>query len=377
MRANLERHLQRIWSGHREEPLTLAGHLFYWFLIPFAVLWSSLVWGRRWLAGIGLLRCRRLSGVQVVSIGNITVGGTGKSPLVAGLAATLSGTGRTVAVISRGYGALKRASGPLLVSDGSGPITTPREAGDEPVMMAEALEVPVIVSRDRLLGARLARDRYDAEVVILDDAFQHLAISRDLNVVLLEASDPFGNGWTLPAGKLREPLSALKAADLFVLVHRGDVIEPTPDRLKGLLRAFSRNAMIIDALLGIRGLRKLGRKLDQSGGEELTGLNDVAGRPVILVSGIGTPRYFEEEVAAGGLPVVEHLAFRDHHRYDEDDVERIGARFLASGAELLLTTAKDERKLVRAGLTDVVGEAWVAEVSFEARFLEHVSGMLT
>jgi tetraacyldisaccharide 4'-kinase len=373
MRSNLERHLRRIWTGHREEPLALPVLLFYWFLIPFSVLWSSLVWGRRWLAGIGLMRCRRLSDVQVVSIGNITVGGTGKSPLVAGLAGILSERGVAVAVVSRGYGALKRASGPLLVSDGSGPISTPGEAGDEPVMIAEALPIPVIVSRDRYLGARLARDRYDAAVVILDDAFQHLAVSRDLNVVLLEAADPFGNGWALPAGKLREPLSAVKAADLFVLVHRGGEIDPVPDRLKGLLRAFSRNAMIIDALLGIRGLRKLGER----SGEEMTALDELSGRPVILVSGIGSPRYFEEEVAAAGLPVVEHLAFRDHHRYAEGDIERIGARFLASDAELLITTAKDERKLVRAGLTDVVGEAWVAEVSFEARFLEHVTDLLT
>jgi tetraacyldisaccharide 4'-kinase len=373
MRLKLERLLQRIWAGRREAPLTLPLFLLYWLLIPFAVFWSSLVWGRRWLAGAGLMRCRKLSGVKVVSIGNITVGGTGKSPLVAGLAGALTDRGIEVAVVSRGYGALKRASGPLLVSDGSGPISTPREAGDEPVMIAEALPIPVIVSRDRYLGALLARDRYNAEIVILDDAFQHLAVSRDLNVLLLEAADPFGNGWTLPAGKLREPLSALKAVDLFVLVHRGGIIEPVPDRLKGLLRAFSRNAMIIDALLGIRGIRKLGER----DGGELEALSDLAGRPVILVSGLGTPRYFEEEIAAAGVPVVEHLAFRDHHRYDDGDVERIGARFLASGAEVLITTAKDERKLVRAGLTTVVDEARVAELSFEARFLEHVSGLVT
>jgi len=158
-----------------------------------------------------------------------------------------------------------------------------------------------------------------------------------------------------------------------VLVHRGGEFDPVPDRLKGLLRAFNRKAMIIDARLGIRGLRKLGER----GGEELTALDDLAGRPVILVSGIGSPRYLEEEVAAAGIPVVEHLAFRDHHRYDEGDIERIGASFLASGAELLITTAKDERKLVRAGLADVVGEVRVAEVSFEDRFLEQITDMLT
>jgi tetraacyldisaccharide 4'-kinase len=354
------------------------------------VLYSSLVWGRRWLAGIGLLRCRRLSDVTVVSVGNITVGGSGKSPLVAGLAGALLDREVPVAVVSRGYGALKRSTGPLLVSDGSGPLTTPLEAGDEPVMIAEALPVPIIVSRDRYTGARLARDNYGAGVVLLDDAFQHLGLARDLNVVLLEAVDPFGNGWTVPAGRLREPLSALKAADLFVLVHRGGVIEPVPDRLKGLLRAFSRNAMIIDARLTITGLRRLearerGRApartpdSETESGEGEEALEDLAasrGRPVILVSGIGTPDHFETEIAAAGLPMVEHLVFGDHHRYDERDVERIGARFLASGAEVLVTTAKDERKLVRAGLLDVVDEARVAEVAFDRRFLDHIADML-
>ncbi|MFC1545485.1 tetraacyldisaccharide 4'-kinase [Gemmatimonadota bacterium] len=370
MRTALERTLQRIWTGRRPRSLTAPLYLFYFLLIPFSVLYSSLVWARRWLTQVGLLRCRRLSGVRVVSVGNITVGGTGKSPLTAGLAATFQMQEVPVAVISRGYGALKRGSGPLLVSDGSGPLAAPDKAGDEPVMIAGAVPVPVIVSRDRYVGARLARDRYGAEVVILDDGFQHLGLARDLNIVLLEAADPFGNGWTLPAGKLREPLSALKAADMFILVHRGGEIEPVPDRLKGLLKAFSRNAMIIDGLIGIRGVRRFGVREEED-------LSSMAGRNVILVSGIGTPRYLEEEVTAAGMTVVEHLAYRDHHRYDEKDVERIGARFLASGAELLVSTAKDETKLIRAGLGDVVEEAWVAEVSFESRFLEHIAGVLS
>jgi len=369
VRTALEQILQRIWAGHRPRALTAPLYLFYFLLIPFSVLYSSLVWGRRWLVQVGLLRCRRLSGTKVVSVGNITIGGTGKSPLVAGLAATFLEQNVPVAVVSRGYGALKRGSGPLLVSDGSGPLAAPDKAGDEPVMIAEAVPVPVIVSRDRYVGARLARDRYDAAVVILDDGFQHLGFARDLNIVLLEAADPFGNGWTLPAGKLREPLSALKAADMFIFVHRGGEIEPVPDRLKGLLRAFSNNAMIIDGLLGIRGVRRFGERDEQD-------LSGMAGSNVILVSGIGAPHYLEEEITAAGMTVVEHLAYRDHHRYDERDVERIGARFLASGAELLVTTAKDETKLIRAGLRDVVEEAWVAEVSFESRFLEHIVSVL-
>lgn len=371
MRIGFERHLRRIWSGHRAQPLTFGERLLYCLFTPLAILYASFAWGRRWFFHLGLFRRRRLSEVTVISIGNITVGGTGKSPLVVGLAKGLLEMDVKVAVVSRGYGALGRGSGPMLVSDGSGPLVEAGDAGDEPVMIAGAVAVPVIVSRDRYTGARLARDNYGARVVILDDGFQHLGLARDANIVLLDAADPFGNGWTLPAGRLREPLSALRDADLFLFVHRGpEGVQPIPDRLKGLLKAFRREAEIVSGTLRIQLVRRVG-------GEAIESPDWLSGRRLLLVSGLADPGPFEAEVEQRGGRIVEHMAFGDHHRYGEEEVEIIRSTFESGEAEAVLTTAKDEVKLVPAGLAGVVDELWVAESGFDPRTIDLLTGALS
>jgi tetraacyldisaccharide 4'-kinase len=370
VRSDLERLLRRIWSGHRSEPLGVAGRLLYLLLIPFAVVWSSLVWARREAYRLGLARRRRVAGLTVVSIGNLAVGGTGKTPLVVGLARALLEREIRTAVVSRGYGAAGRGAGPLLVSDGAGPLVGAEAAGDEAVMIARAVPVVVLVSRDRRTGARLARERYGAEVVILDDGFQHLPLARDADIVLLEARDPFGNGWTLPAGRLREPLSALGDADLFLFVHRGvSGVRPIPQRLKGLLQALRPGAVTLDGVLRMSGLR-------QGGGDEHRPIGELVDRGVVLVSGLADPAPFEAEVRQRGARVLAHFAFDDHHRYGPDDVARVREEAAHSGAEWILTTAKDEVKLVPAGLGE--SEAlWVAEYAFEPRTVELLVEALT
>ncbi len=366
MRTRLERTLRCIWSGHRPRRLSITEQLLYYLLSPPAVLYASMAWAWRELYRHGFLRRRRLADLTVVSIGNITVGGTGKSPLVIGLARELVERGISVAVVSRGYGAVGRGSGPLLVSDGSGPLVGPDRAGDEPVMIARAVPVVVIVSRNRYMGARLANDRYGADVVILDDGFQHQGLARDADIVLLDAADPFGNRWTLPAGRLREPLSALQDADLFLIVQRGvEGVRPIPSRLKGLLEAFRREAAIASGVLRMQVLRL-------AGGGDLRPLEWLRGRSVLLVSGLGDAAPFEAEVKQRGGRVVAHLEFDDHHRYSVDDVSLIRESLREAGAEAVITTAKDEVKLVPAGLSRT-GEpeaVWVAEAGFDPRTLD-------
>lgn len=370
MRARLEQTLRRIWSGHRPLPLTFSEQLLYYLLIPVAVLYASLTWARRELYRLGFVRRRRIKDLTVVSIGNITVGGTGKSPLVIGLARELMEREVPVAVVSRGYGAVGRGSGPLLVSDGSGPLVGPQLAGDEPVMIARAVPVVVIVSRNRYMAARLARDRFGAEVVILDDGFQHIGLARDADIVLLDASDPFGNGWSLPAGRLREPLSALRDADLFLFVYRGtDRVMPIPDRLKGLLKAFRREAAITSGVLRMQVLR-------QAGGGDLRPLEWLSDRPLFLVSGLADPGPFETEVKQRGGLVVAHMEFGDHHSYTKSDIEMIRDGWRSIGAEAVITTAKDEVKLVSAGLTGEEEPVWVAEAGFDPRTLDLLVGAL-
>ncbi len=365
MRRRLEAVLHRIWAGRREHPLAPWERLLYWVLVPFATLYSSFAWARRELYRSGLLRSRSLSGLTVVSVGNMTVGGTGKSPLTIALARGLMERDIPVAVVSRGYGAVGRGSGPVLVSDGSGPLVGPEEAGDEPVMIARAVPVTVIACRDRATGARLARDRYGARVVVLDDGFQHRGLARDADVVLLDAADPFGNRWTLPAGPLREPLSALRDADLFFFVYRGlGGIRPVPDRLKGLLAAFNRQGVLVQGNLRIQGLRAFG-------GGELRGAGHLEGRRVLLVSGIARPGPFQEEVEGRGAEVVDHLAYPDHHDYSTEDAAYIGELAVEAGADAVVTTAKDEVKLIPAGLAMPEGvEGWVAEAGYDPRSVD-------
>jgi len=225
------------------------------------------------------------------------------------------------------------------------------------------------VSRNRALGVRLAHDRYGAQIVILDDGFQHRRLARDADIVLLDATDPFGNGWTLPAGRLREPLSALRDADLFIFVHRGsDPVRPIPPRLKQLLQAFRREAEVVPGVLRIVGLRP-------AGGGEIEGAAWLADRAVLLVSGIANPDAFEREIASRGARVVDHLVFDDHHAYSGRDIELIRTTLSGSGAGTIVTTAKDETKLVPAGLG---GDetVWVAEAGFEPRLLDLIIGAL-
>jgi tetraacyldisaccharide 4'-kinase len=363
VRSGLERLLLRIWSGHRTAPLGVAGRLLYLLLIPFGMVWSGLVWARREGYRLGLARRRRVTGLTVVSIGNLTVGGTGKTPLVVDLARALLERDVRTAVVSRGYGVVGRGVGPLLVSDGAGPLVGAEAAGDEAVMIARAVPAVVLVSRDRRIGARLARERYGAEVVILDDGFQHLRVARDADIVLLDARDPFGNGWTLPAGRLREPLSALGDADLFIFVHRGVTgVRPIPHRLRGLLRALRPGAVTLDGVLRMSRLRR-------GGGNESRAIGQLVDRGVVLVSGLADPEPFEAEVRQRGARVLAHLAFGDHHRYGPAELARVRGELARSGAEWVLTTAKDEVKLVPAGL-GCSEELWVAEYAFDPRTVE-------
>jgi tetraacyldisaccharide 4'-kinase len=237
MRRRLDPWLQRLWADRPDPPAGGGLYLLRGLLIPAAMLYASFAWTRRELYRNGFLRSRHLHGTVVVSIGNLTVGGTGKSPLAIGLARGLMDADLRVAVISRGYGGSGRGSGPLLVSDGSGPLVGPDLAGDEPVMIARATSAVVIVSRHRYLGARLARDHYGAQLIILDDGFQHLGLARQADLVLLDVNEPFGNRWALPAGPLREPLSALADADLCLFVQRdNDQAAPLPERLHRLMQ---------------------------------------------------------------------------------------------------------------------------------------------
>ncbi len=268
----------------------------------------------------------------VISVGNIMVGGTGKTPMVIMLARMLKEHGWKPAVLSRGYGG-KRKDPAAVVSDGHEILMGPREGGDEPVLIGRSLPgVPVIVARDRFHAGRLAVDRFQADVLILDDGFQHRRLARDMDIVLLDAGRPFGNGFLLPRGGMREPPTALRRADMVVMTSTEEEAGPPPDGIPPI---------------PVFGAWRRPVALVKGPTNEIRPLADLAGKRVCAFSGIAQPDSFRRmlEPLCGG--VASFLPFPDHHVYTARDVEDIRQARRDSGARILLTTEKDGIKLTR------------------------------
>jgi tetraacyldisaccharide 4'-kinase len=283
----------------------------------------------------GWLPRRRLP-CRVVSVGNLTVGGTGKTPLVIALAEWLTARGKRVGVLSRGYGRQSRSE-QVLVSDGTRILAGPAEAGDEPHLIAQRCPgVVVAVGANRYRLGQWALERFPLDVVVLDDGFQHLALHRDVDIVLVDAADSAGLRWLLPAGRLREPISALARAHLVLLTKAQGTDE------RGEVRASLERANLPGRPCQVRFAA--GQLVKVGTGEE-GGLDQIKGQPAAAVSGIGNPSSFRRLVDDLGVRVVDELRFSDHHAYTSGDVRRIMARAVRRGAQCILTTEKDAVKL--------------------------------
>ena len=270
-------------------------------------------------------------GLPVLSVGNLVVGGTGKTPTVAWLAAHLVTRGQDPAIVSRGYGG-RAGRGPILVSAGAGAGAecSPHLCGDEPFLLANAIPgAMVVVGADRVAAARLARAA-GARTVVLDDGFQHRRLARDLDLVLLDAMQPFGNGRLLPAGTLREPSASLARADL-ILVTRAD---PGHDlvEIRRVAGARRPSAPIVPAAVAPAGLV------------------DAAGRPAapppraVAFCGIANPTRFRSDLERAGIEVVAFRAFRDHARLSDRAIAAL-RRTARETAARLVTTEKDLARL--------------------------------
>lgn len=305
-----------------EGPRTPAQHLLYRFLSPFSELYGRVGQVRVALYRRGLLPSHDFP-VPVVSVGNLAVGGTGKTPTVDWIARYCQEQGRRVAVVSRGYGG--RGAGAVgVVSDGRQLLLSPEVAGDEPVLLARRNpRLIVVVAPRRAHGVRTAIDEFGADLIILDDGFQHLAVRRDLDIVLLDAKHPLGNGRVLPAGLLREFPEALARGDLFILT-RADAESSAPDLPGPLLTSRHR--------LADRATTLDGRSLP---------LDALRGKRLVAFAGIADPEAFFSDLRSKGLTLSETLAFSDHVTYNRAEM----ARIKAAAGEVLLTTEKDAVKL--------------------------------
>ncbi|MBW7861436.1 MAG: tetraacyldisaccharide 4'-kinase [Rhodocyclaceae bacterium] len=297
-------------------------------LLPLAASFGAIVAMRRALYRSGLLRSCRLP-VPVIVVGNIAVGGSGKTPVVAWLADLLRSAGHVPGIVSRGYGGRNRAE--IMVDAAS----DPGRCGDEPVLLARMTGCPVAVGRDRPRAARLLLAHVPScSVIIADDGLQHYRLQRDIEIAVVDEA-VLGNGWLLPAGPLREPLNRLGSVDVLIVHGR------PPDRLCALAGA-------VPAF----GMRLEGAELQRLGdpGERLV-LDALGGQRVHAVAGIGHPERFFDQLRAAGLQVVPH-PFPDHHPFTASDLD------FAPG-ETKILTAKDAVKCASFAPAD----CWVLPVT--------------
>ena len=269
--------------------------------------------------------------VPVVSIGNLALGGTGKTPTVAWLVEKLILNGRKPAVVSRGYGG--RPKDVMVVGDGKGSLMAAPPAADEAAMLARRYpDLLVLTGAERSFVAKKAVEEFGADVVVLDDGFQHLALHRDMDVVVLRGDSPFGNGKVVPAGVLREPVSALISADAVLLT--GECAGRTREEIQSLvpdIPVFTGH-LEPDALLDSRG--------------ENTGSPDeLKGARVVAVSGLGNPHGFEKMLESLDVEVIAHHEYPDHAHYALADGVRLVSSMQKTGADFILTTEKDAVKL--------------------------------
>ena len=291
-------------------------------LTPLSWLYAAIVAVRRAAYRTGVLRTHRAR-VPVVVVGNVSVGGTGKSPLVAWLVVALRARGLRAGILSRGYGA--RIAGALPVDA----ATDPRDAGDEAVMLARMTGAPVVVAPRRATGVALL-ERAGVDLIVCDDGLQHLALARDLEIVVIDAQRGFGNGRLLPAGPLREAPSRLAAVD-FVVVQGAQVDAAGTD----VPRAWQGWHGTLGMQLALQAAQPV--RLDEcSAGNASRPLAAFAGAPVHAVAGIGNPTRFFDALRAAGLTPIEH-PFPDHHAFRAIDLE------FGDSAPVLMT-AKDAVK---------------------------------
>lgn len=280
---------------------------------------------------VGRLEKRTRLSAPVISVGNLSVGGTGKTPLTILLCRLLVDAGIRPAVLTRGYGKSGGSTG--LVPRSADPAGAAALFGDEPVMMSEYLpEVQIRVGADRAASGAAALSRGGVDVLVLDDGFQHLALHRDLDIVLLDSRSPFGNGHLLPAGPLREPVAHLARADAFVLTHAEK--SSTAAALKEELDRLFPGKPVFSCRHVLRGIRP-GRCDATIPVEALAGIKAAA------FAGIAGPDGFFSGLAGAGIRLCASMGFPDHHRYTEGDFSSIFARASNCGANLIVTTAKD------------------------------------
>lgn len=300
----------------------------------FSLLYRLASTARTWLYQHGICKRRRLE-ARVISVGNITVGGTGKTPLVIYLAEKLREKNRKVAILTRGYRRKKREM--VELTHETCQRIDWQDVGDEPYLLAKRLlDVPIMVSKHRSTSGEKAEQKFGCEILILDDGLQHLRLSRDLDIVVIDSVNPFGNGRLLPAGILREPLTSLKRADMFVLT-KTDRVSST-DELTELLRRYNPEAPVVESAYRVRSIQGL---FNDSSVEP----RKIEDKKVYAFSGIGNPASFENTLEQLKIHILKHRKFMDHYPYSKRDLMDLEGEARGVGADFVVTTEKDSVRI--------------------------------
>lgn len=311
-------YLYNLVSGKIKGPLAVFLRL---FLFVFSLIYGLVVVV---LAAFYRIRPMRL-GAKVISVGNITLGGTGKTTLVEYLSGMLSAQGKKVALLSRGYRRDTAKQGDQGI-------------GDEPAMLKKKLpSLRVIVDKNRIRAAFKAIREYAADTLILDDGMQQWRIFKDLEIVTIDAANPFGNYRLLPAGFLREPLNALKRADIFILTQIR--LNQDTSALTSELKRINSGALIIESRHQPDGFSSI------SNPDELSGIDALKGKSALIFCGIGNPQGFENCIGELGIKIVKSCIFADHHDYTQADIDNIIKTARQMNVDAVITTQKDAVKI--------------------------------
>lgn len=322
---------------------TLAGWMLLTVLRLVSYVYAFGVWAKLKLFACGALSSKKLD-CCVISIGNITVGGTGKTPTAQRMAMEIKEMGYNVVILNRGYRShWDKEIG--VVSDGEKIFMTAYEAGDEAYLMAKTLPgIPVVIGRNRAVTGKYAVEKMHAEVIIMDDGFQHWQLQRDLDVVLVDTLNMFGNGCVLPRGMLREPLTNLARADLFLFTKTDQSSKMSRTDLRKTIAKYNDNAPIVESVHNPKNFVEIA---DWYKGisDNVLDLEELKGKDVMVFSAIGNPSSFEQTLSAIGINILEAVRYPDHHDYGMLEMQYLSERTKELNAVALVTTAKDAVKI--------------------------------
>ncbi len=310
---------------------------------------------------------------KVICIGNITAGGTGKTSVVIYLAKYMLSKNYKVAVLSRGYKRKikNKKDFSVIVSNGKNILTSVEYSGDEPYLIAKSLQsVPVIVCKDRFLAGKIAIEKFGSQILLMDDGFQHWRLTRDLDIVLIDCLNPFSNGFLLPAGKLREPLSCLRRADIFILTNSNFISEKETEEIIKNIRKYNQAAPVFFA-----GYNPLYFVRLSSG--EILDLLFIKDKDIVLLSSIGNPVSFEKTVESIEANILNKIRYPDHHWFTIDEIVKI-----LENNTYIVTTEKDAVRIENLSFEDkkILDKILILKIAFsvsdEKGFLEETQKKL-